>query len=329
MKEKFNLSDLASRILLGNKSYIILLLLCVFLSVASPLFLKPANILNVLRQVSVSAIACAGFTLILGSGSMDLSVGMVLCLSGVFAAKMSVAGVPLFLVIPLTMLIGALFGGINSTITTKFGLPVFIVTLATSSVYQGTAYIITKNIPVNGLPQNFIDLGQGHWFGVPIPIYIMALSLVVMWVILNRTKFGRQAIAMGGNAEAARVSGIRVDRTKLYCFMLLGMYTGLAAVLQTARSASAQLSAGSSLTMDAIAAVVIGGTSMKGGNANIVGSLAGCLIVGIVSNGLNLLRVDANWQIVAKGILILLAVVLDAVTTKVYAKMSTKKVAAK
>lgn len=325
MKKKSNFSEIISSILLGNKSYIILLLLVISLSIVSPLFLKRANILNVLRQICVSAIACAGFTLILGSGHMDLSVGMILCFSGVIAAKLSVAGVPLLLVIIITILFGALLGGINATIITTFGLPGFIVTLATSSVYQGIAYIITKNIPVNGLAQDFIALGQGYLLGIPTPIYIMAAALIIMWVILNRTKFGRHAIAMGGNNEAARVSGIRIENVRLGVFMMLGGYTGLAAVIQTARSASAQLSAGASLSMDAIAAVVIGGTSMKGGNANIIGSLAGCLIVGIVGNGLNLLHVDANWQIVAKGALILLAVVLDSVSTRIYAKMSTRK----
>ena len=325
MKEKKSGSELLSSILLGNKSYIILLLLVVSLSIISPLFLKKANILNVLRQICVSAIACAGFTLILGSGHMDLSVGMILCFSGVIAAKLSVAGVPLFLVIILTIIFGAILGGINATIITEFGLPAFIVTLATSSVYQGIAYIITRNIPINGLSKEFIALGQGYMLGIPTPIYIMVIALVIMWLILNRTKFGRHAIAMGGNSEAARVSGIRINRVRLGVFMMLGGYTGLAAIVQTARSASAQLSAGASLSMDAIAAVVIGGTSMKGGNANIIGSLAGCLIVGIVSNGLNLLHVDANWQIVAKGALILLAVVLDSVSTRIYAKMSTQK----
>jgi ribose/xylose/arabinose/galactoside ABC-type transport system permease subunit len=218
-------------------------------------------------------------------------------------------------------------GGVNASLVSVFELPCFIVTLATSNVFRGVAYVFTKNVPISGLNEEFVQIGQGYLGPIPIPIYIMVASLLLMWVILNRTKFGRQAIAMGGNSEAARVSGIRITKIRLYCFMLLGVYTGLAAIIQTARSASAQLSAGSDLSMDAIAAVVIGGTSMKGGNANVVGSLVGCLIVGIVSNGLNLLHVDANWQIAAKGLLILTAVVLDVVTTRLYSKIKTMKVA--
>lgn len=315
-------------ILLGNKSYLILALLVVALSILSPLFLTSANLLNVLRQVTVAAIVCAGFTLLLGSGHMDLSVGMILCACGVCCGKLLVAGVPIWAVILLTIIVGALLGAINAGLITAFGLPAFIVTLATSSVYKGVAYIVTKNVPVSGLPEAFNNIGKGYWGPIPIPVYIMIATLALMWFVLNRTVFGRQAIAMGGNSEAARVSGIRVSQLRVLCYMAMGAFTGLAAVIQTARSASAQLSAGADMTMDAIAAVVIGGTSMKGGSANVIGSLAGCLIVGIVNNGLNLMRVDANWQIVAKGMLILTAVILDSISTNMYAKSAAKKSAA-
>lgn len=325
MKTKNDPKKVLNTILLGNKSYIILAILVVVMSVLSPLFLTSSNILNVMRQVCVMGIACAGFTLILGSGHMDLSVGMILCACGVVCAKLLVAGVPIWAAMLITIAAGALMGGLNASLITAFGLPAFIVTLATSNVFKGLAYVSTKNVPVSGLPDQFIEIGQGYLGFIPVPIYIMAAALIVMWVVLNRTRFGRQAIAMGGNAEAARVSGIRINRIRLYCYMMLGAYTGLAAIIQTARSASAQLSAGADLSMDAIAAVVIGGTSMKGGNANVLGSLVGCLIVGIVSNGLNLLHVDANWQIAAKGLLILIAVVLDVVTTRLYARLTVKK----
>jgi len=325
--KKLGAKGVVNKILLGNKSYFILAILVICLSLASPLFLKKANILNVLRQVCVMSIACSGFTLILGSGHMDLSVGMILCASGVVVAKMQVAGVPIWLSCIAAIVAGALMGGLNACLINWFELPAFIVTLATSNVYKGIACVVTRNVPVSGLNDEFLKIGQGYIGVIPNPIYIMVISLIIMWIIINRTKMGRQAIAMGGNAEAARVSGIRITRMRLKCYMILGAYTGLAAIIQTSRSASAQLSAGADLSMDAIAAVVIGGTSMKGGNANVIGSLVGCLIVGIISNGLNLLHVDANWQIAAKGILILLAVVLDVVTAKLYSKLSTKKLA--
>lgn len=318
--------SILNSILMGNKSYIILLLLIVVMSFLSPIFMTSANVLNILRQVSVIAIACAGFTLIMGSGHMDLSVGMILCFCGVVAAKLIVAGTPLVLVILITFVMGAVLGGINAAIISIFKISGFIVTLATSYVFKGIAFVITKNVPVTGLTDEFIRIGQGYLGPIPIPIIIMFVALAVMWVIINRTKFGRHAIAMGGNMEAARVSGVRVYLTRLLCFAILGVFTGLAAIVQTARSASAQLSAGSDLLMDAIAAVVIGGTNLHGGNANVFGSLVGALIVGIVNNGLNLLHVEANWQIAAKGILILIAVMLDVMSTNVYSKLSKKSI---
>ncbi|MBC8537147.1 ABC transporter permease [Feifania hominis] len=320
--------SILNSVLLGNKSYLILAVLVIALSIMSPLFLTPSNLLSVLRQVTVSAIVCAGFTLLLGSGHMDLSVGMILCACGVVCGKLLVAGMPIWFAILVTVVAGGLMGAINAGLITLFALPAFIVTLATSSVYKGVAFLVTKNVPVSGLPDAFNFIGKGYWLGIPVPIYVMVLALLVMWVILNRTVFGRQAISMGGNAEATRVSGVRVGKLRVFCYMAMGIFTGLAAVIQTARSASAQLSAGADMTMDAIAAVVIGGTSMKGGNANIVGSLVGCLIVGIVNNGLNLMHVDANWQIVAKGLLILMAVILDSISTKMYKKSAAKKSAA-
>ena len=322
--KKINSNKLLNTILLGNKSYIILVLLTIALSFISPLFLTQSNILNVLRQVCVTTIACVGFTLILGSGHMDLSVGMNLCLVGIVMGKLLISGVPIWITIILGILLGAACGMVNGALITIFSLPPFIATLATNSVFKGVGYVITKNVPISNLPAEFVNIGQGYLWHIPIPIYIMVASIIIMWFIINRTTFGRHAIAMGGNAEAARVSGVRIDIVRIKAFALLGAFTALASVVQTARSASAQLTAGQDLSMDAIAAVVIGGTSMKGGNANILGSFAGCLIVGIVNNGLNLLRVDANWQIVAKGLLILFAVVLDVVTTRIYERLSTK-----
>lgn len=313
-----------NNLLLGNKSIIILILLVIILSFASDVFMTSSNILNVIRQVAVTAVACAGFTIILGSGHMDLSVGYILCFVGVIMGKLMVAGVPIPVAIITGLALGACCGFINASLITYFELPPFIVTLATQEIFRGLAFVITKNLPVSNLPEAFVNIGQGYWGPIPIPIYIMFAAIIAMWIIVNRTRFGRQAIAMGGNAEAARVSGVRINRVRMGVYMTVGFYSAMASVLLTARSASAQLSAGSTLAMDAIASVVIGGTSMKGGNANVFGSLIGCIIVGVVNNGLNLLRVDANWQIVAKGLIILIAVILDVVTTRIYAKMSVR-----
>ncbi len=322
---KFDGKTLLNTVLLGNKSYIILFILIIIMSIASPLFLTTANVMNVVRQCTVTGIATFAFALALGAGCMDMSVGMELLLSGVIAAKMNLMGFPIWITLIVTMLFSAGLGLLNGWLITFFDMPFFIVTLATTSVFQGIAFVITNNVPVSGLSDEMVYLGQGYLFGIPVPIFILVASMLIMWFVVNRTKFGRQALAVGGNAEAARVSGIRVNLIKTEVYALLGLFVGLAAIVQTGRSASAQLSAGTTLTMDCITAAVIGGTNLMGGNASVVGAFAGFLIVGVVSNGLNLLHVSANWQIVADGVMILLAVLVDILSTKLYKRMSMKR----
>ena len=325
MKKKIDMKSLLNSMLLGNKSYLILIVLVIVVSMITPIFFTPINLLNVLRQVSVTAIAAFAFTMILGMAEIDLSVGMILCFGGVIVAKALVAGVPIPLAILITVGMGIVMGALNAFLINTFKLVPFIVTLATSYVFKGTAHVMTGNVSISGLPNAFNFFGQGSVGPVPFPIIIMLVMLVIMWTIVNRTKFGRQAIAMGGNIEAARVSGVRTNMVRMGVYITVGIFTTIAAVIQTSRSASAQLTAGEDLPMDAIAAVVIGGTSMNGGNANVIGTVIGCLIVGIVNNSLNLLHVDANWQITAKGVLILFAVILDAVTSRIYEKLSKKR----
>lgn len=175
----------------------------------------------------------------------------------------------------------------------------------------------------------FLDtsIGQGYTFGIPNQVYIMVFMVLLMAFLLNKTKFGRYALAMGGNREAARLSGINTRLIRWGVYATMGVYVAIAAVMLTARSASAQVSAGLNTEMDAIAAVVVGGTPMSGGHANVIGTLFGCLIVGVINNGLNLMGVDANWQLVAKGLMILFAIVLDVVSSNIANKMSRKKMA--
>lgn len=311
---------LVNNILVGNKAFLILICMCVLLSIISPYFLRPANLLNVLRQVCVSTLLSIGFTIVLASGHMDLSVGSLLGLCGMVMAKMIVdANIPVAVAIVLMLVLAVVCGMLNAAIITAFRVPPFIVTLATQSIFKGANYLISKLVPVAGLPASLTVLGQGYLFGVPIPVYIMLFVVMCMWVVINRTKFGRYVLAMGGNSEAARVSGINTDHMRFYVYICGALCTGIASIIATARAASAQVAAGNGMEMDAIAAVVIGGTSMAGGNANVWGTMFGCLIVGVVNNGLNLLGVDANWQIVAKGLLILLAVIIDVVAARRYA----------
>ena len=315
-------------LLRGNKAFLIVVGLCIILSIASPVFLRTSNLLNIVRQVCVSTLLSIGFTVVLSSGHMDLSVGTLLGLCGMVLAKMiNEAGIPLPIAIILTLLLGTACGALNAATITIFRVVPFVATLATQSIFKGANYLISNLVPVAGLPDELVFIGQGYLLGIPVPIYIMLLVIILVWIMMNRTKFGRYVLAMGGNAEAARVSGINVDKMRYGVYMVGGFCTGIAAVVMTARTASAQVSAGQNMEMDAIAAVVIGGTAMSGGNANVWGTMFGCLIVGIVNNGLNLLGVDSNWQVIAKGVLILFAVIIDTLSARAQAERLNKQAA--
>lgn len=329
MKKKVNeKGNLFVDLVIKYKVFLILIILMVALGIAKPVFFSSRNIMNVLRQVVVSTIAAVGFTFILAIGCIDLSVGSQLGLTGVFLALMLVAGVPTGFVVLLGIVIAVLLSLVNAAFITFFKLPPFIVTLATSSIYRGACYVITQMKAIRGLPDDFTYLGQGYLFGIPFPVYVLVAVVVVAYLLANKTVIGRHIIGVGGNAEASRVCGINVERIRYIVYGIMGACVGIAAILQTARSVSAQVAAGQDMEMDSIAAVVIGGTSMNGGNANIIGTVAGCLIVGVVSNGLNLLGVDSNWQVIAKGLLILFAVVLDSVSSMIVKRSQVKRVIA-
>lgn len=326
MKQHRN-SELIHNILMGNKALLILLVMGIALSIMSPYFLTKTNLLNVLRQVCVSTLLSVGFTVVLASGHMDLSVGSLLGLAGMVLAKLLVeAKMPIAPGILITLLFSIGCAAINAAIITWFEVPPFIVTMAMQYVFKGVNYLISKLVPVTGLPTSLTVIGQGYWLGVPIPVYIMLAVVIVVWVVLDNTLFGRYVIAFGGNPEAAKTCGINTKAMRYYVYMCGGLCTGLAAIVATGRAASAQVGAGQGMEMDAIAAVVIGGTSMKGGNANVPGTLFGCLIVGVVNNGLNLLNIDSNWQVVAKGVLILIAVIIDVVSTKSYSARLNRQI---
>ncbi len=315
----------AMNFFVANKVFAIVILLGIVLSLATSTFLTSRNLFNLLRQITVNTIVAVGFTLILGSGQIDLSIGHMLAFCGVVIAKLMVSGCPIWLAILAGMAVGVLCGSISATIITLFKLPAFIVTLAMQSVFRGTTYLITNMKPVGNLPADFVFLGQGYIGDIPVTILVMLLMIVVMYFIVNKMKIGRHAVAMGGNAEATRVCGISIFKTRIFVYAIGGLCAAVGGVVLTARTASAQIAAGDNLVMDAIAAVVIGGTSMSGGSANVVGTVFGCMVVGIVNNGLNLLGVNANWQIVAKGLMILFAVLLDTLTTQYYEKRARKQ----
>lgn len=323
MKDK-RANTILNSFLMSNKAIVIVILLSVVMSIISPNFLTSRNLMNVLRQVCVSTITAVGFCMILGSNHIDLSLGSTVAMTGVIMGLLMRAGCPIILAIFVGLVVGAAIGAINATIITVFKLPPFIVTMAMQQVLRGATYLITGMLPVTDLPAGFVWFGQGYIGGVPVPVYIMLIMVAAVWVIVNRTKFGRYLLAIGGNADAAYVSGINVNRVRLGVFVANSMCAVVASVVLTARSASAQPSAGLTMEMDAIAASVIGGTSMNGGSVNVVGAFFGALIVGIVNNGLNLLGIDSNWQTVSKGLLILVAVILDQVSRMMYEAKQNK-----
>ncbi len=312
-------------ILMGNKAILIVIALGAILSFASPVFLTPSNLLNVIRQVCVSALLSIGFTFALASGQMDLSIGTLMGLCGMILAKLiKEANMPLIPAILIVFVVAILCGILNATIVSIFSVTPFIVTLATQNIFKGVNYLISDLVPVSGLPEELLYLGQGYILGIPVQVWIMLFIVFCAWVIMNRTKFGRHLLAMGGNPSAAHAAGINITKTRFGVFIVSAMCAAIASVIITGRAGSAQVSAGVGMEMDAIAAVVIGGTSMNGGNANIWGTLFGCLLVGIVSNGMNLLSINTNWQVIAKGVLILFAVVIDVVTTRAQAARLNK-----
>lgn len=311
-------------ILLDNKAVLILILLCFVATCINSKFLGGRNIMNVIRQVCASSILGVGFTLVIASANLDLSVGYMLGMIGVIMGLLSRADVPFVLVLLAGLATGALCGFINGFIGVKFKLPLFIVTLATGQVYRGACQLLSNTSPVNGLQPAFKTLGQGYLLGIPIPIYIMVAVGVTLYIVLNKTRFGRHAIATGGNREAARTSGINTDSVTVRVYMIMGVCAAIAAMVMTGRAFSAQPAAGQGMEMDAIAAVVIGGTSLSGGAGRIGGTVVGCLIVGVISNMLNLAGVDSNWQLVAKGLLILAAVLLDVASSRYFSKKLKK-----
>lgn len=313
--EKVSVQSKMLDFFLNNKALVILLVMVVVSSIASPVFFNATNLMNVTRQVAVSAVMGVGFTCIIASGNLDLSVGTMLGMLGVIMALISKTSIPFWGALALGLLCGAFCGFVNGFIGVRFRMPLFIVTLATGQVYKGIGYLLSNTSPVTGLPTAFKTLGQGYIWRIPVPIVITALVSVVIYVMINKTVFGRQAIATGGNREAARTSGINVNRTTVIVYMIMGVCAGIAAAIMTGRVASAQPAAGHGMEMDAIAAVVIGGTPLSGGTGKVVGTLIGTLIVGVIANILNLAGVDSNWQLVAKGLLILFAVGLDVLTT--------------
>ncbi|KKI88423.1 ribose ABC transporter permease [Bacillus sp. SA1-12] len=289
----------------------ILLLLCVVLSFTAPNFLDTANMLNVLKQVSIIAVLAAGMTIVILTGGIDLSVGSTVALSGVISVMVSAAGVHPIIAMLSGAAVGYAVGLINGFFTAKTKLPSFIVTLGSFTYVRGLAYVISGGYPIVLQNETFKFIGGGAIFGVPTPIYIMLLVYGVMFFVLKYTMFGRHIYAIGGNEEAARLTGIRVEKTLINVYSISGLLAGLGGVVLAGRLYSGQPTAGQMYELDAIAAVILGGTSLTGGKGRIQGTIIGVLIMGVISNGLTLMDVNYYWQLVVKGGVIVAAVLLD------------------
>lgn len=290
-----------------------LLIMMGIVSVMNTAFIHPTNLLNLLRQVSVNALIAFGMTFVIVTGGIDLSVGSTLALSSALTAGIIVSGVPPILAIIAGLLIGAFLGMLNGIVITKGKVAPFIATLATMTIYRGLTLVYTEGNPITGFGDGyaFQFFGRGYLFGIPFPVILMTISFVVLFIQLHKMTFGRKTFAVGGNESASYVAGIKNDRIKIAVYSISGMMSALAGLILTSRLNSAQPTAGTTYELDAIAAVVIGGTSLAGGKGRIVGTLIGALIIGTLNNGLNLLGVSSFYQQVVRGTVIIIAVLLD------------------
>ncbi|MCC7449537.1 MAG: ABC transporter permease [Anaerolineae bacterium] len=293
-----------------------LILVGVFLALASPFFLLPQNLFNVARAISYSGITAAIATLVLVSGGLDLSIGAVMALVGVVCAQMLGAKVPWPLVVIAGLLTGVIVGAVNGTLVTYVGINPFIVTIGSQFLVRGIAYALVKGQELIITEPNFLYLGQGTLGGVPFPALLMiGMFLLVGWW-MRYTRFGKHVYAIGGSLSASRLAGIPVNRRRMQVYILSGAFAALSGIVLAGFTGSglAYAAAGSELTV--IAAVILGGTALMGGRGTVLGTLMGVVLLGIINNGFVLLSVPSYWQYVVQGAALLLAVVLDEVRAK-------------
>jgi ribose transport system permease protein len=291
---------------------VVLIALVALMAAIAPNFASVNNLFNIARSISINAILAAGMTFVILAAGIDLSVGSILAVSGVASVMTAIAGVPAPLAILIGIVAGALAGLINGMLIAYLSLAAFIVTLGTMTFLRGLAYTMTDGQPIVSNTLAFRDIGNGYIAGIPAPVVVMVVVYAVAWFVLERTRYGRHVYAVGGNAEAARLAGINVKRVITSVYVIAGVCAGLAGVIFSARVVSAQPTAGVGYELDAIAAVVLGGTSLVGGRGRIFGTLVGSVILGVLSTGLILMNVQFFTQLMIKGLVIILAVAIDS-----------------
>ncbi len=306
---------------------IALFILCLLLSILSNKFFTVDNGWNVMRQISVNICISVGMTLVVLTGGIDLSVGSILAFCGAITAGLLKNGIPiqsgnLFIGFTLLgaivggLLIGTLMGTFNGYTITKFKVPPFVATLAMLTIGRGLTMLYTNGFPISSLGSSFACIGTGWFLGIPVPVWISGIIVIIAAIITNKTTLGRYIYAIGGNANAARLSGINIKKITIIVYSIAGALAAVGGIIVTSRLDSAQPNAGISYELDSIAAVVIGGTSLSGGKGTIMGTVLGAIIIGVLNNGLVLLNVSPFWQQVVKGGVILLAVIIDRANTK-------------
>ncbi|WP_258358624.1 ABC transporter permease [Moorella sulfitireducens] len=304
--------NILAEIFSKGTAFFALLILVAYLSIANPNFFHLNNFINIARQSSINAILAIGETLVIILAGIDLSVGSAMALAG---SVMAVALVEYHVGVPLGILLalftGTLAGLINGYIISKARIPDFIVTLGALSTLKGLALIVTDGLPISGIPSTIVWLGSGDIMGIPVAAIGALLVALVGWFLLNKTTFGRAALAMGGNQEAARVSGINLIKTRVLVYCFSGLCAGIASIFMVGRLNSANALMGTGMELTAIAAVIIGGTNLFGGEGSIGGTLLGVITMGVLTNGLDLLNISAFWQQVILGLVIIGVVVFD------------------
>lgn len=309
------------------QSFIALLILCIALSLLSNKFLTIENGWNVLRQISVNVCISVGMTLVVLTAGIDLSVGSILAFSGAVAAGLLKNGIPwpahdLFIgftllgTIVAALIVGAALGFFNGWMITRFKVPPFVATLAMLTIARGLTMLWTKGYPISSLGSKFDFIGSGWLLGIPVLVWISAVTVILAVVLVRKTPLGRYIYAIGGNEQAARLSGIHINRVKIIVYTIGGILAAVGGIMVTSRLDSAQPNAGTNYELDSIAAVVIGGTSLSGGRGTIMGTVLGAIIIGVLNNGLVLLDVSPFWQQVIKGLVILLSVIVDKMNSK-------------
>lgn len=294
-------------------SLIGLILLILALSILSPKFRTVDNLFNILRQVTVNALIAFGMTFVILTGGIDLSVGSVVAVSGALVAGMMIRNnlgtMPAILI---ALISGVVMGGLNGVLISNGKVPAFVGTLATQLMFRGFTLVYTGGRPISNLNESFAFIGKGYVFKViPVPVVIMLVTFILLYIVLRKTKFGKHVYAIGGSEQTAYYSGINVKRTKLFVYIIGGVLAAMSGIILTSRLNSAQATAGQAFESDAIASVVVGGTSLSGGKGWIVGTLIGASIIGVLTNGLNLLGVHAYYQQIIKGAVIIGSVLMD------------------